>query len=276
MGIDAIQHYFSSGWQALSGQASFGWSGIAEMFNLITLLDILIVLLILWWVWNKIKHTAVVGMIPKIGIVLLVMFLAKLFGLIAVFYTAFVGLLIMLISIGVIYHQDLKKLWDSELAYAVIAKKSVMNGEYDAKKFLSELSETVITLAKSHTPALLVIRMGAPLNKLIVNTTPLYAPFSKEFVWDIFAHRSKMSAGAMIIDHGVVIAAGSTLTTTAPKRFLFNLNNSAILTVAKEYDALIIITNKDKDDIALLYKDSNYTKLSPNNLDRMLKTILLG
>ncbi|MFH1088287.1 MAG: DNA integrity scanning protein DisA nucleotide-binding domain protein [Patescibacteria group bacterium] len=276
MGTEAIQHYFSSGWQALSGQANFSWSGIAEIFNLITLLDILIVLLILWWVWNKIKRTALAGMIPKIGIVLLVMFLAKLFGLIAVFYTAFVGLLTMFISIGVIYHQDLKKLWDSELAYAVIAKKSVMTGEYDTKKFLSELSETVITLAKSHTPALLVIRTDSPLNKLIVNSTPLYAPFSKEFVWDIFAHRSKLSAGAMIIDRGVVIAAGSTLTKTAPKRFLFNLNNSAICEAAREYNALIIITHKDKEDISLLHKDSNYTKLSPNNLDRMLKTILLG
>lgn len=274
MGFDALEHYFSSGWQALSGQANFSWSGIAEIFNLTTLLDILIVLLVLWWLWNKIKRTALSGMIPKIGIVLLVMFLAKLLGLIAVFYTAFVGLLVMLISIGVIYHQDLKKLWDSELAYAVIAKKSVMNGEYDAKKFLSELSETVLTLAKSRTPALLVVRTDIPLNKLIIGSTPLYAPFSKEFVWDIFAHRSKLSSGAMIIDRGIVIAAGSTLSKNAPKRFLFNLNNSAISAAARDHDALIIITHKDKEDISLLHKDSSYTKLSPNNLDRILKTIL--
>ena len=239
MGFDAIQHYFSSGWAALSGQANFSWSSITDTLNLTVALDIVFVLLLLWWVWRKIRHTALAGMVPKVGLVLLVMFLARLFGLIAVFYAAFAGLLVLLISIGAIYHQDLKKLWDSELAYAVIAKKHVMNGQYDVKKFLNELSDTVVTLAKTQTPALLVIR-------------------------------------TMLIDQGVVIAAGSHLANNVPKRFLFSLNNSAIRDAANKYDALIIITHKDREDISLLHKTSSYTKLSSINLDRILKTILLN
>ena len=276
MGFDAIQHYFSSGWAALSGQANFSWSSITDTLNLTVALDIVFVLLLLWWVWRKIRHTALAGMVPKVGLVLLVMFLAKLFGLIAVFYAAFAGLLVLLISIGAIYHQDLKKLWDSELAYAVIAKKHVMNGQYDVKKFLNELSDTVVTLAKTQTPALLVIRTDLPVSKLIANGTHLYAPFSKEFVLDIFCHRSTLSAGAMLIDQGVVIAAGSHLANNVPKRFLFSLNNSAIRDAANKYDALIIITHKDREDISLLHKTSSYTKLSSINLDRILKTILLN
>ena len=115
-----------------------------------------------------------------------------------------------------------------------------------------------------------------PLNKLAEKGTYLYTPFSKEFVLDVFSHRSKLSAGAMLVDNGTIIAAGSTLTTNVPKRFSFSLNNTAIQHVAAQYEAVVIITYKDKEDVSVVHKKSSYTKLAPKNLDRVLKTILLG
>lgn len=258
------------------GQASFNLSGLASLFNLVTALDIIFLLLLLWWVWWKIRGTALLGLLPKLAVILIIMFIGKLLGFIAVFYAAGALLVMILIASGVIYSQDFKKLLDGNLSYSALTKRSLMSGNYNAKRFLTELSDTVTSLARSKIPALLVVRTDEPLGKLAATGTPLGSPFDKDFVLDVFSHRSKLSAGAMIVDSGVIVAAGSTLTATAPKRFVFNLTNPMIQQAAKNYDALIIITHKDKENISLLHKSGAYTKLTPRNLDRILKPILLG
>ena len=276
MGFDAIQYYFESGWQALMGQATFNLMGLASLFNLVTVLDIILVLLLMWWLWWKIRGTALLGLIPKLTGILIILFISKLLGFLAVFYMTSAGLVVVLIAAGIIYNQDFKKIFDGDSHYSRLAKRSILDGNYDAKRFFTELSDTVVTLARTKTSALLVIKTDESLGKLAATGTPLGSPFTKEFVLDVFSHRSKLAAGAMIIDNGVIVAAGSTLSTTPPKRFMFSLTNPAVQQAAKNHDALIIVTHKDKEEISLLHKSGIYTKLTPRNLDRVLKPILLG
>lgn len=276
MGFDAVEYYLRSGWQALVGEATFNWASVVAVFNLTTVIDILLVVLIFWWIWRKVKATALNRLLPKIILILFFMFISKLLGLLAVFYVMSAGLVILLIAAGVIYTPDFKKILEGNLDYQQLARKNVLPGEYNAKKFLTELSDAVVLLAKSKIPALLVIKTDLPMGKLVDNGTALYTPFSKEFVWDVFSHRSKLSTGAIVVDKGIIVAAGSTLTLAHPKRFLFNTTNAAIKQAATQYEALVIITYKDREDISLLHKNGAYAKLSTNNLDRILKTILLA
>ncbi|MFH0912318.1 MAG: DNA integrity scanning protein DisA nucleotide-binding domain protein [Patescibacteria group bacterium] len=276
MGFDVIQYYLTSGWRALIGQTTFNLSSLADLFNLVTLLDIVLLLLLLWWAWWKIRRTNLVGLLPKLAVLLAIMFLGKLLGFLAVFYTAGTMLVVVLISAGTIYQQDFKKILDGTLGRQDLAKRNLSSGDYDVKSFLTELGDTVTSLAKSKTPALLVVQMGESLGKMAENGTYLLTPFDKDFVLDISSRRSKLSTGAILIDKGMIIAAGSTLMLTNPKRFTLSLNNAAIQQVALKYEALVIITYKDKEDISLLHKDSAYAKLPSKNLDRVLKSILLG
>ena len=274
MGFDAIAHYFTSGGQALMGEAALNWSSVTSLLNLATLLDVLLVLGLLGWVYQKIKGTALARMLPKVALVLLLMFLAKLFGLLALFYVTFAGLIILLIATAIIYTADFRKIIAGDLLNK-LSRKNLADGEYDAKKFVSELSDAVALLAKSKTASLMVIKTDLPLGKVNETGTHLYTPFSKEFVWDVFSHRSKLSSGAMIVDKGVIVVAGSTLSTHAPKRFVFSPTNAAILHMATNYDAIVIITYKDKEEVSVLHKKSAYTKLAVKNIDRVLKNILL-
>ncbi|MFA5967113.1 MAG: diadenylate cyclase [Patescibacteria group bacterium] len=276
MGFDVIAHYLESGWQALMGEAALNWVSLASVLNLAALIDIILVVLLLWWVWSKVKNTPASRMLLRVLGILPIMFLAKLFGLAALFYISAIGFVVMVIALGVIYQQDFRNILDGKTSYARLARKNLTSGEYNAKKFLTELTDAVTLLAKSKIPSLIIVKTDLPLDKLAEKGTYLCTPFSKEFVWDIFSHRSKLSAGAMLVDNGVIVAAGSTLTTNAPKRFSFNLSNAAIQQVAAQYEAIIIITHKDKEDVSVLHRKSSYAKLAPKNLDRVLKTILLG
>lgn len=276
MGFDALAHYFQSGWQEQIAEAVFNWTSVVDAFNLTTLIDILLVAVILYWAWKKVKNTALKKLLPKIVLILFLMFASKLIGLLAVFYAISAGLVIMLISAGVIYTPDFKKIFEGDLGHEQLARKNILPGEYNAKRFLTELSDAVVLLAKSKIASLIVIKTDLPIEKLINNGTALYAPFTKEFVCDIFSHRSKLSAGAMIIDRGVVVSAGSTLTMATPKRFVFTSSNPTIKQTATKYDTLVVITYKDRQTVSLLHKDSVYAKISTANLDRILKTILLA
>lgn len=275
MGFDALGHYFQSGWATLLGGAAFNWTSVAALFNLVTLIDIILVVLVLWWLWQKIKGTALAGLSGKVVGLLIVIFLAKLLGFLALFYIAFAGLIMLLIAASVIYQSDFRKIIEGEGGVAASARRHLASGEYDARTFITELAEAVTLLSKSKIPSLIVIKTDLSLAKLTETGTALNTPFNKDFVWDVFAHRSKLSAGAMIVKRGIIVSAGSTLTASAPKRFVFSPTNAAIQQTATQYDAVVIITYKDKEEVSVLCGKATYTKLAPKNLHRILKTILL-
>ncbi|OGB74511.1 hypothetical protein A2V68_02775 [candidate division Kazan bacterium RBG_13_50_9] len=276
MSFEAIQNYFVDGWQILVDQAQLSVSNFATVFNLVTALDILFLLLILWWLWTKIRKTNLVRVLPAFLALLVILLVSKLLGFIALFYVSAVLLVVLLVAAVLIYNQELQQIVELSLNGRKNEQKVKTLSQHERADFVRELADTIITLAKSKTPALLVIRVTKPISRLVENGTPLYTPLKKEFVLDIFSRRSRLSNGAMIIDNGMVAAVGSTLTLAAPKRFVFSLSNPAIKQVAMHWEAIVVITHKHTDTLSLLHKDQSYSKLTAGSLERVIKNILIA
>lgn len=273
--FEAIQNYFVEGWRLLLAQAQLSIGSLSAVFNLVTALDILLLLLILWWLWIKIRKTQLTRTLPTFFGLLLILLISKLLGLIALFYATSVLLVVFLIAAVLIYGQELRQLVEHSLNGDKHLNKVRPLGQPELSNFVRDLADTSAALAKSKTPALLVIKTTKPLNRLIENGTPLKTHFSKDFVLDIFSHRSRLSSGAMIVDSGTVAAAGSTLTISSPKRFAFSLANPVLKQVAWHWEAIVVITHKQAETLSLLYKDQVYSKLAPGSLERVLRAILL-
>ncbi|MBN2585232.1 diadenylate cyclase [Patescibacteria group bacterium] len=276
MSSEAIQGYFVDGYGLLLEHAQLSIANLASVFNLVTILDILLVLGIVSWLWLKIRHTALARGLPNFIVLLLLFVISKMLGLVAISILSLALMVVLLVAAILIYSSDLQKIVEG----AFISQRAVGRiktlSDADANEFIRELSDTVGALAKLQIPSLLVVRVTKPVSRLIEQGMPLQAPFNRDFVIDTFSHRSKLSAGAMIVDRGLIVAAGSTLTVTSPKRFPFSLDNPAIRQTATHWEALVIITSKGTDTVSLLHKNNTYAKLATGSLERVLKSVLLA
>ena len=275
MNINDVFNYFTDGYQLLSHQLQLSLSNFSSALNLINILDIVLVAIIFWWIWTKIRRTTLTRTIPSfIGLLLIILF-SKLFGFIALFYISLILILIILITSVLLYNQELQRILENTLDGGKQKAKVRPLGQYELGNFVKELTDTVIVLAKSKTPSVLVIRTSKPVVGLTENGVSLRTPFNKEFVLDVFSHKSKLSSGAIIVDNSMIVAVGSTLMAATPKNFVFNLTNPALKQAALHWGTIVIITYKNTDNISLLYKDHSYSKLVLSNLERVVKNILI-
>lgn len=276
MSSEAIQGYFADGYRLLIEHAQLSVDALASVFNLVTLLDLLLVIIVIGWLWLKIRHTALVRVLPNFAVLLVVFVISQLFGLVALSVLSLALMVVLLVAAVLIYGSDLQRIVEGAFVSQRTLAKVKHLSDSEASDFIRDLADTVAILAKTQTPSLLVVRATKPVSRLIEQGTPLHTPFDKDFVIDTFSHHSKLSSGAMIIDGGTIVAAGSTLTIASPKRFPFSLDNPAIRQAAMHWEALIIITSKGNDTVSLLHKNNTYTKLATGSLERVLKSILLA
>ncbi|MEA1910010.1 MAG: diadenylate cyclase [Patescibacteria group bacterium] len=274
MGFEETQLYLASGWRDFINQVIFNWQSVLDVFSLGTFIDLVLVITLLWWLWRQLKSKAIMTPIIKLVVWLGFAVFAKILGLSALFYVMVVVWVMMIIMIAINYQQDIRKLLDDSFGYKLATKQAILSSDFHAGRFINELVSTVMLLAKSKIPSVLVIRTTEPLSRLISTGIQLNTPFKQDLILDIFSRRSKLSSGAMLVDRGLIMAAGATLIIPAPKRFSFTVRNIALQEVARRYHALVVITYKDREEVSVLHGENSYAKLSVKNLDRVLKNIL--
>lgn len=274
MNFSDIFNYFINGYQLLSDQLRLSIVHFTSALDLINVLDIVLVIIMLWWLWIKIRRTSLIKIVPLLIWLLLIILFSKLFAFSTLFYIALILLLTILITAVLLYTQEIQTILENTLNKD--KTKSIVRplGHYELTNFIRDLTDTVAVLAKSKTPSLIVVRTSKPMIGLIENGTPLKTPFSKDFVLDLFSRKSKLSSGAIIVDNSIITAVGSTLTLSSPKSFPFTLENPVLKQTALHWEALVIITHKNAETISLLHKDQVYSKLALNNLERVLKNII--
>jgi len=274
--MDLIKEYFVIGYNLFLDQINLSFSEIYKTFNLVVVLDIVLLFGLFYWIWSKIRGTSLTKVLPGLFGILILILTSKILGLLAFFYALIFLFIVLLVASVLIYGQELQKIVEFSASNSKRQDKIRLLDRHEINNFIKDLTNTIILLSKYKISSLLVIKTNKPVGRLIDNGTALKAPFSKGLVVDIFSHRSGLSSGAIIVDNGTVVAVGSTLTDSDPKKFTFSLSNPVLKQVALHWDAIVIVTYKNNDYISLLHKDNSYSKLSPSSLERVLKTILMS
>lgn len=276
MTAESIKNYFVFGFDILADRLQFYGNYLLGQLTLPVIIEILIIAGLLVWLGLKIKHTLLARIVPKLIILGILMLISNFLGFWAVFYLLTGLTLIFIIATINIYQADVRQIVENLFISKKVWQKVQPLDKRELTGFAKDLSDTIITLARSKISALLIMRTAKSINRLAETGMLMNAPFTKELVLEVFSHRSGLSIGAMIIDNGIILAVGATLAALPTKHLTFKVTDPIIQQVAANWGALIVITHKDSDDIALLHGDNIYSKLAPNGLDRVLKNIFLS
>jgi len=272
---DIFINHLADGVAQMSGTASLFWAGLLSQFSFIGLLDLVLVAALLWWLYRKLRRTELLAIFPRIFILLIIVLIARIVGLWALFYVGGILFVITMLAIAALYAPEIKHILTADIKiphHPQAATPNVSTG--DMQSAIKTIVEALAVLTRAHKPALIIIKRDKPLTRLVDNGTKMNSPLRADLLIDFFANDSTLSKGAVILDGNKIISAGSTLFRPNAKT-LFNPANPMVQRAAKELNIIAVISHKAVGDISVVCGENIYKNLALADLSKLLQNILV-
>lgn len=134
-----------------------------------------------------------------------------------------------------------------------------------------EIVSTVKQMLKKRTGCLIVLERNVGLKEFIETGSKINSDISAALLMTIFTPKTPLHDGAVIINHGKIIAAGCILPLTQKTDIDIELGtrHRAALGITEETDAVAIVVSEDLRNVSLSV-NGKITPVEPENLKEML------
>lgn len=251
------------------------------MFNLgiKDIIDILIVATILFYIYKIMKESGTLSIFLGVLAFIVVWFVASVFlqmELTGRILDKFmnIGLLILVI----IFQEQIKRFLVEIGSHRrwrfvhSIFKRRKTSGQVEQKEWVLPIVYACLSMAKSKTGALIVIRNNVPLDNFEKSGDIIDAKVNNRLIENIFFKNSPLHDGAMIVDKGRISAAGCILPVShsndVPKQL--GLRHRSALGISQQTDALAIIVSEETGNVSIAFKGKLSLRLSSTDLEARL------
>ena len=150
------------------------------------------------------------------------------------------------------------------------------DGEKVRKKWVMPIVYACMSLSKSKTGALIVIKNKMPLEDYEHSGDMIKAEVNNRLLENIFFKNSPLHDGAVIIDNGKIMAAGCLLPvshdTNLPK--YLGLRHRSALGISQATDAIAVVVSEETGNISYAYRGEMHLKLSSTDLEHALSKLI--
>ncbi len=234
---------------------------IIKTIQLRDIVDILAIAVLIFGLFKLVRETRAVQLIKGILFLLVVYFIASLFGLgmlsslLQIFFEASV------IIIVVIFQPELRKALEqmgrnnTYKKYIKLFSKHRKSDEWikAVKKSIVDAADTSVLFSRSKTGALLVFEREIMLSDIAATGTVIDAETSVALFGNIFFNKAPLHDGASIIRDGKLYAAGCILPLTDNKNVDINLGtrHRAALGISEQSDAVVLVVSEETGVISI-------------------------
>ena len=225
------------------------------------IVDILAIAILIFGLFKLIRETRAVQLLKGILLLLIVYFIASLFGLTmlsSLLQTFFEASVVIIV---IIFQPELRKLLEqmgrnnTYKKYIKIFSKHRKSDEWKkaVKKSIVDAADTSLLFSRSKTGALLVFEREIMLSDIASTGTVIDAETSVALFGNIFFNKAPLHDGASIIRDGKLYAAGCILPLTDNKNVDINLGtrHRAALGISEQSDAVILVVSEETGIISL-------------------------
>ncbi len=252
--------------------------------DFISVIDIILVAILLYYVYKLVKGTAAINILIGIVIIYLIWKLTDLFNL-----NILSNLLGQFISVGVfalivVFQQEIRKfllmlgsnnLTNNKLyfKYINIFKPSREISQMDIDEFLKSCNK----LVKSKTGALFIIERNNSLDFIKNTGDNLYLEISSPIIESIFYKNSPLHDGAVIIDGNFITAARVILPVSENKNInsRLGLRHRAAFGITEKTDAIAIVISEENGKISFIKNGEIFNYKNNENLKAMIEAELV-
>jgi diadenylate cyclase len=138
-----------------------------------------------------------------------------------------------------------------------------------------EISAAAAYLSNKRIGALISIERETGLKTYIESGVPIDAKVTKELMISIFSTKAPLHDGAVVIQHGRIVAAGCLLPLTQETNISksFGTRHRAAIGLSEETDAVSVVVSEETGAISIAMGGKLMHNLSEENLLKLLKDI---
>lgn len=228
---------------------------------IVSIVDIFIVAIVLYWVMKLMRGTKAVRMLYGLAVVMIVYFLSGRLGFMTLHWilSNFLGSIVILII--VVFQQDIRRAL-GQMGQAFSSRGSSLGTGY-----IEEVSKSVAAMSESRTGAIIVIERSVDLSDYFDTGVRVDADVSRELLMSIFNKNSPMHDGAVIVSRGRISRAGCILPLTEKDvAWGVGTRHRAAIGMSEETDAFIVVVSEKSGAISVVVEEKVSTDIAPGAL----------
>ena len=249
---------------------------IFEQVRPTTVLDIAITSLLIYWLFSLIRGTRAVRLVIGVSVLIVVYVLAVALGLELLTRILQGGAVVGLFALVVIFQPEIRRALERigrvgsfGWVLAGADSRAVEHVAMEVARAAGELS------AEGHG-ALIVLERETGLEDTAETGVMIHGDVSADLIRTIFAPRTPLHDGAVIIRGETVLAAGVLLplaeTTVQVERF--GTRHRAALGIAEQTDAIVVVVSEENGQISLVERSRIVRNLNESQLARTIRQLL--
>ncbi len=238
--------------------------------SLIDIIDVVIVAVLLYKIHQVLRNTIAVQIFLGIIAILAIYFLTEVINFRSLHWILQTLSNIWLLAFIVLFQPELRRL------LLVIVRAPVFSSfmSSNLNETIGELLEAVQEMSEKHIGALIVFARSRNIKMTIETGIPVQGVITRELLLSIFNTKSPLHDGAVIVQNGMVEAAGCILplsNTTKFQRYKLGTRHRAALGISEQADILALVVSEETGKITLAEEGTLFMHLSIDKLEKLLK-----
>lgn len=256
---------------------NISWA-LERMFDIRSIVDILIVAALFYWVLWVAQGTRALSVIRGIIFLMLLLYvtgeLLQLRMLNAILETIWPALII---AIPVIFAPELRRAFE-QLGHAGSWLKNPFPNQDDStlEAMIEEVVRAAHQLSRLRYGALIVLERDTPLQDFVDRGVAINADISRQLLINIFFPNSPLHDAAVVIGGGRILAASVVLplTDNISASSSLGTRHRAGVGITEESDAITVIVSEETGQLSVGHSGRLIRNLDQDRLRRVLRTLL--
>jgi diadenylate cyclase len=251
-------------------------ASIIEQIRLNSLIDIGITALLIYWLFSLIRGTRAVSLVIGVTVLFAVYAAARFFDLQLLTYILQTGAVVGLFALVVVFQPELRR------ALERIGRVGSFNWLFSPAEqravdhVADEVARAASLMSADGHGALIVLERNTGLEEVAETGVMIHADVSADLLRTIFAPRTPLHDGAVIIREEIILSAGSLLPlaemTVHTERF--GTRHRAALGITEQTDAVVIVVSEENGQVSLVERARIVRNLNEAQLARAIRSLL--
>ncbi|MDY6268459.1 MAG: diadenylate cyclase CdaA [Selenomonadaceae bacterium] len=246
--------------------------GILSTVGFLDILDILIVAIILYKVYEMLQDTRAITLVKGLLVLLGITLVCNWMELHVISWLLQKTVTLIFVALPIVFQPELRRALEHLGQGRFLGNAALLDDE-QARSVVHELVRAVRTLASTKTGALLVIERNMGLNDISATGIQIDGLITAEFLLNVFIPNTPLHDGAAVIRGNRLLAAGCLLPLTENRSLSTELGtrHRAAIGLSEQCDALIVVVSEETGTISIAENGHIMRHLDKETLQAMLE-----
>ncbi len=254
-----------------------GFHGILSTITILDALDIFIVAVILYKVYEMLQDTRAITLVKGVLVLLGVTIICSWMELHVISWLLQKCVTLLFVALPIVFQPELRRALE-HLGQGKFLAPSVTLDDDEARSVVNELAKAVKVLSANKIGALLVIERDMGLNDISATGIQIDGLITSDFLMNVFIPNTPLHDGAAVIRGKRLIAAGCLLPLTENRGLSTELGtrHRAAIGLSEQCDALIVVVSEETGTISVAENGHIMRHLDIDRLKAVLRPAFIA